>query len=67
MANNKMDEITEYLRIRGQQYPPFVREVAEAIGMSAQPTHHMLTVLKDRGYITWEPNLTRTIRLVRSA
>ena len=67
MADNKMEEILEYLRNRKVQYAPTVREIASAIGMSIEPTHHMLTVLKDRGYITWEPKITRTIRLVRPA
>jgi DNA-binding MarR family transcriptional regulator len=64
---NKMEAILEYLKNCNEQYSPTVREIASVIGMSVEPTHHMLTVLRDRGYITWEPNMTRTIRLVRPA
>jgi DNA-binding IclR family transcriptional regulator len=67
MADNKMESILKYLSNRTEQYAPTVREIASAIGMSVEPTHHMLTVLRDRGYITWEPKITRTIRLVRPA
>jgi DNA-binding IclR family transcriptional regulator len=55
MAKNKMEEILEYLRTRTETSAPTVREVAQAIGMSVDTTRHMLIVLKDRGYITWEP------------
>lgn len=51
MANNKMEEILEYLGKRTEPSAPTVSEVAEAIGMSVEPTHHMLIVLKERGYI----------------
>ena len=67
MANNKMEEIIDYLKAREYQYSPSVHEIAGIIGMSVDATHHMLTVLRDRGYITWEPNQPRTIRLVRLA
>ena len=67
MAKNKMEEIIDYLKTREQQYSPSVREIANMIGMSLVATHHMLTVLKERGYITWEPKLPRAIRLIRSA
>jgi len=55
MVKNKMEEILEYLGSRTETCAPTVSEVAQAIGMSVDPTRHMLAVLKDRGYITWEP------------
>lgn len=67
MADNKLQSIIDYLSNRTEQYAPTVREIASAIGMSVEPTHHMLTVLRDRGYITWEPKTARTIRLTRTA
>jgi SOS-response transcriptional repressor LexA len=67
MAAHKLEAILYYLKNRTEPYSPTVREIASAIGMSVEPIHHMLTVLRDRGYITWEPNMTRTIRLVRPA
>lgn len=67
MANNKMDDILEYLKARKEIYPPSVSEIAGVIDMSVDITCHMLTVLRDRGYITWDPKLARTIRLVKPA
>lgn len=67
MANTKMDDILEYLKTRKEAYPPSVREIAGVIDMSVDVTYHMLTVLRDRGYITWDPKMARTIRLVRPA
>ncbi|MDF2501188.1 MAG: LexA binding domain [Anaerosporomusa subterranea] len=55
MPDNKMKAILEYLSNRTEQYTPTVCEIASAIGVSVESTHHMLTVLRDRGYITWDP------------
>jgi DNA-binding IclR family transcriptional regulator len=51
MANNKMEEILEYLGKRTETAAPTVGEVAEAIGMGVESTRHMLIVLQERGYI----------------
>lgn len=55
MAVSKMDEILEYLKKRQQPHAPNVGEIAGAIGMSVESTLHMLTVLQNRGYISWLP------------
>lgn len=60
MANSKMDDILEYLKTREEQHPPSVREIAGVINMSVDVTFHMLSVLRDRGYITWDPKMART-------
>jgi len=67
MSSNKMEEIIEYLKNREQLSSPSIEEIAEAIGMSINTTYHMLTVLEERGYITWEPISSGRIRLVRPA
>lgn len=61
---NKLESILDYLRTREPQDPPSVGLIADAIGMSVESTHHMLTVLCDKGYIAWEPE-KRAIRLLR--
>lgn len=55
MTTNKIDAILEYIRNQDAEHVPSVREIADVIEVSVQTARHMLTVLKDRGYITWEP------------
>lgn len=62
---NKMEDLLHYLNTHEQPYSPSVGEIAGAIGVSVQTTYHMLTVLKERGYIAWEPGAQRTIKVVR--
>jgi repressor LexA len=57
--------IDEHRDIYG--YPPSVRELRTAAGMSSMSTiHRDLVALRDEGLIEWDPNRNRTIRVVAS-
>ena len=45
--------------------PPTVREIADYIHRSVSTTHKTLEKLKIKGFITWETEKCRTIKLVR--
>lgn len=62
---NKLESILDYLRTIEPQEPPSPLAIANAIGMSVESTQHMLTVLRDKGYIAWEPEKRGEVRLVR--
>jgi repressor LexA len=45
-------------------YPPSIREIGEAVGLKSTSTvHGYLSRLKDKGYIEWEPQSPRTLRI----
>lgn len=51
--------------IKANQYPPSVRELQTELGLaSTQPAHLLLTRLRDKGVIEWQPSQPRTIRMV---
>src|SRR2546421_12727177 len=57
-------EILEYLRFRQKirSYPPTVREIGEAVGLSSSSTvQNHLNTLERKGYIRRDPTKTRTI------
>jgi repressor LexA len=57
--------IDEHRRQYG--YPPSVRELQAAVGLSSMSTiHRDLVALRDEGLIEWDPNRNRTIRVVAS-
>ncbi len=57
-----LDVIAERLRERG--YPPSVREIGEAVGLSSSATvHSHLAVLQREGYLQRDPTKPRAIRV----
>ena len=59
-------EIYEFIRetIADQNYSPSIREICDAVGLSAPANvHRHLKTLEERGYITRATNSTRTIQL----
>ena len=54
--------IHEYVAVRG--YPPSVRDIGEAVGLSSPSTVHAhLRTLQEKGYIRTDPTKPRTIEL----
>lgn len=54
------------LRIRERGYPPSVREIGEAIGLSSSSTvHGHLNRLEEKGFIRRDPTKPRAIELLR--
>jgi len=59
-------EILEYIKreIRERGYPPSVREIGEAIGLSSSSTvHGHLARLEDKGYLRRDPDKPRAIEI----
>src|SRR5581483_5998653 len=59
--------ILEYIRhvTRTRNYPPSVREIGEAVGLSSSSTvHNHLNQLERRGLIRRDPSKSRTVQLV---
>jgi repressor LexA len=76
--NNKLTEqltdrqtrILEYIRYvtKTRNYPPSVREIGEAVGLSSSSTvHNHLNQLERRGLIKRDPSKSRTVQLVADA
>jgi repressor LexA len=60
-----LDYIREVTRVRS--YPPSVREIGEAVGLSSSSTvHNHLNQLERRGLIKRDPSKSRTVQLVES-
>jgi len=60
-----LDYIREVTRLRN--YPPSVREIGEAVGLSSSSTvHNHLNQLERRGLIKRDPSKSRTVQLVDS-
>jgi len=72
-----MTELTERQRqvlefidaeVRRRGYPPSVREIGEAVGLSSSSTVHAhLAALQDKGYLKRDPTKPRAIELVYEA
>ena len=63
-------KILEYIRYvtRVRNYPPSVREIGEAVGLSSSSTvHNHLNQLERRGLIRRDPSKSRTVQLVADA
>ncbi|HVA21374.1 MAG TPA: transcriptional repressor LexA [Candidatus Micrarchaeia archaeon] len=63
-------EILEFLRgrARNRSYPPTVREIGKAVGLSSSSTvQNHLNTLEGRGYIRRDPTKSRTVELVQPA
>lgn len=66
----RQTKILEYIRYvtRVRSYPPSVREIGEAVGLSSSSTvHNHLNQLERRGLIHRDPSKSRTVQLVRDA
>ena len=56
--------ILDYTAAKG--YPPSVREIGNRVGLSSSATvHRYLHRIKRAGYIDFEPNQCRTMRVVK--
>lgn len=67
-TERQQDALDALVRLTAEKgYPPSVRELGEAIGVSSPSTNHMLLKhLVDKGCIQWERGKSRTIRVVPS-
>jgi repressor LexA len=65
--SERQSKILEYIRYvtRVRNYPPSVREIGEAVGLSSSSTvHNHLNQLERRGLIRRDPSKSRTVQLV---
>ena len=65
--NTRQQEILEFLRghSRRYPYPPTVREIGRAVGLSSSSTvQNHLNALEDKGYIKRDPTKSRTVEVV---
>src|SRR5215470_18027925 len=68
--SERQARILEYIRYvtRVRNYPPSVREIGEAVGLSSSSTvHNHLNQLERRGLIKRDPSKSRTVQLVADA
>src|SRR5207249_1427411 len=66
---DRQARILEYIRYQNKvrNYPPSVREIGEAVGLSSSSTvHNHLNQLERRGLIRRDPSKSRTVQLVES-
>src|SRR5438094_8732816 len=64
---SRQREILEHLRFRQKirSYPPTVREIGQAVGLSSSSTvQNHLNTLEERGYIRRDPAKSRTVEVV---
>src|ERR1700694_2643738 len=64
----RQTKILDYIRYvtRARSYPPSVREIGEAVGLSSSSTvHNHLNQLERRGLIKRDPSKSRTVQLVQ--
>ena len=67
---DRQNKILDYIRdvTKVRSYPPSVREIGEAVGLSSSSTvHNHLNQLERRGLIKRDPSKSRTVQLVRDA
>ena len=66
---DRQAKILDYIRYvtRVRNYPPSVREIGEAVGLSSSSTvHNHLNQLERRGLIRRDPSKSRTVQLVEA-
>ena len=66
----RQGKILDYIRsvTRVRSYPPSVREIGEAVGLSSSSTvHNHLNQLERRGLIKRDPSKSRTVQVVNDA
>jgi len=64
----RQTKILDYIRYvtKTRNYPPSVREIGEAVGLSSSSTvHNHLNQLERRGLIHRDPSKSRTVQLVQ--
>ena len=64
---DRQNRILDYIRYvtKTRNYPPSVREIGEAVGLSSSSTvHNHLNQLERRGLIKRDPSKSRTVQLV---
>ena len=67
--SERQTRILDYIRqvTRARAYPPSVREIGEAVGLSSSSTvHNHLNQLERRGLIKRDPSKSRTVSLVET-
>jgi repressor LexA len=67
--NPRQRQILDYLRdhSRDHSYPPTVREIGRAVGLSSSSTvQNHLNTLETRGFITRDPAKSRTVEIVNA-
>lgn len=67
---DRQSKILDYIKTvaRDRNYPPSVREIGEAVGLSSSSTvHNHLNQLERRGLIHRDPTKSRTVQLVDAA
>lgn len=65
--NPRQRQILDYLKehARRHSYPPTVREIGQAVGLSSSSTvQNHLNTLEQRGYIRRDPSKSRTVEVV---
>ena len=65
--SDRQTKILDYIRYvtKVRNYPPSVREIGEAVGLSSSSTvHNHLNQLERRGLIKRDPSKSRTVQLV---
>ena len=65
---DRQHKILDYIRYvtKVRNYPPSVREIGEAVGLSSSSTvHNHLNQLERRGLIRRDPSKSRTVQLVQ--
>jgi len=68
--SDRQAKILDYIRYvtKVRNYPPSVREIGEAVGLSSSSTvHNHLNQLERRGLIKRDPSKSRTVQLVSDA
>ena len=68
--STKQKQILDYIKenLRAKGYPPSVREIGEAVGLSSSSTvHSHLTKLESLGYIKRDPTKPRAINVLDEA
>ncbi|MDQ6637625.1 MAG: transcriptional repressor LexA [Candidatus Dormibacteraeota bacterium] len=69
-VSERQEKILTYIRqvTRARNYPPSVREIGEAVGLSSSSTvHNHLNQLERRGLIRRDASKSRTVQLVAEA
>lgn len=68
--SDRQAKILDYIRYvtKVRNYPPSVREIGEAVGLSSSSTvHNHLNQLERRGLIKRDPSKSRTVQLVEGS
>ncbi len=69
-VSERQNKILDYIRYvtKVRNYPPSVREIGEAVGLSSSSTvHNHLNQLERRGFIKRDPSKSRTVQLVQDS